>query len=176
MHQTRTSRYLIGFPYVKSAGCRYRQCLLLDKSCRKMHTIFSAVLRQQKKSDVMTYFGHPARSAVYCEVGSPLDNGFTTQWFVQGQTPGCWILGSTRLSSHHYPSPKIFHFIPSTLALFQWFTWLNIGKCQHNRWHDNTLTASLVFPLVKQYPSKVLVTVCRPYWCGRKVIRWSVRL
>jgi hypothetical protein len=30
-----------------------------------MYTIFSAVLRQQRKSDVMTSFGHSARSAVY---------------------------------------------------------------------------------------------------------------
>jgi hypothetical protein len=37
-------------------GRRYRQCFLLDKSCRKMYTIFSAVLRQQRKSDAMTYF------------------------------------------------------------------------------------------------------------------------
>jgi hypothetical protein len=33
-----------------------------------MYTIFSAVLRQQRKSDVMTYFGHSARSAVYYKV------------------------------------------------------------------------------------------------------------
>jgi hypothetical protein len=32
------------------------------------HTIFSAVLRQQKKSDVMTSFGLSARSAVYEEM------------------------------------------------------------------------------------------------------------
>jgi hypothetical protein len=29
----------------------------LEKSCRKMYTIFSAVQRQQRKSDVMTPFG-----------------------------------------------------------------------------------------------------------------------
>jgi hypothetical protein len=34
--------------------------------------IFSAVLCQQRKSDVMTNFGHSARSAVYYEAGSPL--------------------------------------------------------------------------------------------------------
>jgi hypothetical protein len=39
--------------------------LFLEKSCRKMYTIFSAVQRQQRKSDVMMYFGHSARSAVY---------------------------------------------------------------------------------------------------------------
>jgi hypothetical protein len=33
--------------------------------CRKMYTICSAVLRQQRKIDVMTYFGHTARSTVY---------------------------------------------------------------------------------------------------------------
>jgi hypothetical protein len=43
---------------------RYKQCFLLDKSCR---TIFSAVLRQQRKSDVMTSFGYSTRSAVYYE-------------------------------------------------------------------------------------------------------------
>jgi hypothetical protein len=37
-----------------------------------MYTIFSAVLRQQRKSDVMMYFGFSARSAVYYESGSPL--------------------------------------------------------------------------------------------------------
>jgi hypothetical protein len=37
----------------------------LEKSCRKMYTIFSAVQRQQRKSDVMTSFGLTACSAVY---------------------------------------------------------------------------------------------------------------
>jgi hypothetical protein len=50
----------------------YRQCFLLDKSCRKMYPIFSAVLRQQRKSDVMTYFGHTARSAIYYKAGSTI--------------------------------------------------------------------------------------------------------
>jgi hypothetical protein len=36
-----------------------------------MYTIFSAVLRQQRKNDVMTYFGHTAHSAVYYQAGSP---------------------------------------------------------------------------------------------------------
>jgi hypothetical protein len=36
----------------------------LDKSCTKMHTIFSAVLRQQRKSDIMMSFDHSARSAI----------------------------------------------------------------------------------------------------------------
>jgi hypothetical protein len=58
MHQTQSSRYLICFSYEKSAGRRYRQCFLFDKSCRKMYTIVSAVLCQQRKSDVMTSFGH----------------------------------------------------------------------------------------------------------------------
>jgi hypothetical protein len=35
-----------------------------------MYTIVSAVLRQQKESDVMTSFGLSARSAVYYEAGS----------------------------------------------------------------------------------------------------------
>jgi hypothetical protein len=47
---------------------------LLDESCRKMYTIFSAVLhvRPQRKSDVMTYVDHSARSrsAVYYQAGS----------------------------------------------------------------------------------------------------------
>jgi hypothetical protein len=38
-----------------------------------MYTIFSAVLRQQRKSDVMTYFGHSSRSAVYYKAGSQLE-------------------------------------------------------------------------------------------------------
>jgi hypothetical protein len=33
-----------------------------------MYTIFSAVQRQQRKSDVMTYFGLTACSAVYYQV------------------------------------------------------------------------------------------------------------
>jgi hypothetical protein len=40
----------------------------LEKSCRKMYTIFSAVQRQQRKSDVMTSFGLAATSAVYYQV------------------------------------------------------------------------------------------------------------
>jgi hypothetical protein len=36
------------------------------------YTIVSAVRRQQRKSDVMTYFGHSARSAVYYKAGSSL--------------------------------------------------------------------------------------------------------
>jgi hypothetical protein len=68
MQQTQT--YIIGFSYEKSTGCRYRQCFLFDKSCRKMYTIFSAVLRQQRKSDVMTSFGQSARSTVYYTASS----------------------------------------------------------------------------------------------------------
>jgi hypothetical protein len=40
----------------------------LEKSCRKMYTIYSAVQRQQRKSDVMTSFGLIACSAVYYQV------------------------------------------------------------------------------------------------------------
>jgi hypothetical protein len=75
MHQTQSSRYLTGFSYEKSAGRRYRQCFILDKSCRKMYTIFSAVQRKQRKSDVMTCFGHFARSAIYYRGGYPLTTG-----------------------------------------------------------------------------------------------------
>jgi hypothetical protein len=57
---------------MKSAGRRYRQCFLLDKSCRKIYTIFSVVLRQQRKSDVMTSLGHSAHSTVYYKAASPL--------------------------------------------------------------------------------------------------------
>jgi hypothetical protein len=32
MHQTQSSRYLIGFSYENSAGRRYRHCFLLNKS------------------------------------------------------------------------------------------------------------------------------------------------
>jgi hypothetical protein len=69
MNQTQSCRYLIDFSIEKSAGRRYRQRFLLDKSCRKMCTIFSAVLRQQRTSDVMTTCGLSARSAVYYEAG-----------------------------------------------------------------------------------------------------------
>jgi hypothetical protein len=40
----------------------------LEKSCKKMYAIFSAVQRQQRKSDVMTSFGLTACSAVYYQV------------------------------------------------------------------------------------------------------------
>jgi uncharacterized protein (DUF2461 family) len=53
MHQTQSSRYLIGLSYERYAGRRYRRCFRLDRSRRKMNTNFSAVLRQQRKSDVM---------------------------------------------------------------------------------------------------------------------------
>jgi hypothetical protein len=39
-----------------------------DKSGRKMYTILSSVQRRQRKSDVMTYFGLTACSAVYYQV------------------------------------------------------------------------------------------------------------
>jgi hypothetical protein len=55
MHQMQSSQSV--FSFEKSGGRRYRQCFLLDKSCWKMYTIFSAVLRQQRKSDVMMSFG-----------------------------------------------------------------------------------------------------------------------
>jgi hypothetical protein len=41
----------------------------LEKSGRKMYTIFSAVQRQLMKSDVITYFGLTARSAIYYHAG-----------------------------------------------------------------------------------------------------------
>jgi hypothetical protein len=49
---------LYGFRMKNLQDGRYRQCFLLDKSCRKMYTIFSPVLRQQRKSDVMTHGPH----------------------------------------------------------------------------------------------------------------------
>jgi hypothetical protein len=58
MHQKQSSQYVIGFSYEKSARRRYRQCFLF----------FSAVQRQQRKSDVMTSFGLTACSAVYYQV------------------------------------------------------------------------------------------------------------
>jgi hypothetical protein len=42
--------------------------LFLEKSCRKMYAIFSAVQCQQRKSGVMTSFGLTACSAVYYQV------------------------------------------------------------------------------------------------------------
>jgi hypothetical protein len=59
-----------------------RWCFLLDKLSRKMFTIFSAVLRQQRKSDVMTSFGHSARSAILAR--SPLQTNIDdklTLWY-----------------------------------------------------------------------------------------------
>jgi hypothetical protein len=50
-----------------------------------MYTIVSAVLRQQRKSDVMTYFGLTARSAIYYEADSPLQ---MKSWFVS-LSPDC---------------------------------------------------------------------------------------
>jgi hypothetical protein len=49
-------------------------CFLFGKILlsRKMYTIFSAVHRQQRKSDVMAYFGLTACSAVYYHAGSSL--------------------------------------------------------------------------------------------------------
>jgi hypothetical protein len=68
-----SSRYLIGFSYEKSEGRRYRQCFHLDKSSRKMYTVYFVVLRQPRKSDVMMSFGHySVRSAVYYKARSPL--------------------------------------------------------------------------------------------------------
>jgi hypothetical protein len=58
MHQTQSSRYLIGFSYEKSTERQYSQCSF-DKSCRKLYTIFSAVLRQQRKSVVRRRLGSP---------------------------------------------------------------------------------------------------------------------
>jgi hypothetical protein len=72
MHKMQSSRCLIDFSCETSASHRHRQYFLLDKSCRKMYTIYSAVLRQQRKSDVMRYFGHTARSAVYFKPDSLL--------------------------------------------------------------------------------------------------------
>jgi hypothetical protein len=70
MHQTQSPQDLIGYAHEKPAGHRYGQCFLFGKTCRKMYTIFSAVQRQQRKSDVMTSFGFTASSAVYYHAGS----------------------------------------------------------------------------------------------------------
>jgi hypothetical protein len=40
-----------------------------------MNAMFSVVLRQQMKSDVMTSFGHSTRTAIYYKAGSPLGFG-----------------------------------------------------------------------------------------------------
>jgi hypothetical protein len=64
MQQKQSSQYVIGFSFEKSAEHRYRQCFLFGK----MYTIFSAVQRQQRKSDVMSSFGLTACSAVYYQV------------------------------------------------------------------------------------------------------------
>jgi hypothetical protein len=65
MHHTQSSRYLIDFSYEKYAGRRYRQCFLLDKSCRKMYTNLQRCYVS----------GHSAPSAVYHEAGSPSGEG-----------------------------------------------------------------------------------------------------
>jgi hypothetical protein len=61
MHQTRSSRY----PLEKSPGRRWYRMNV-------RFTIFSAVLRQQRKSDIITSFGQSVRSAIYYKAGSPL--------------------------------------------------------------------------------------------------------
>jgi hypothetical protein len=58
----------------------------LEKSCRKMHMIFSAVQRQQRKSDVMTSFGLTACSAVYYHAGSSLCDGTFNLFYSRSQT------------------------------------------------------------------------------------------
>jgi hypothetical protein len=52
---------------------RYRQLFILDKPLEKCTRFFSAVLRQQRESDVMTYFGSPL-AAPSIIAGSPLKN------------------------------------------------------------------------------------------------------
>jgi hypothetical protein len=39
----------------------------------EIYTIFSAVLHEQSKSDIMMSFGHPARSAVCYKAGFPFN-------------------------------------------------------------------------------------------------------
>jgi hypothetical protein len=68
MHQKQSSQYVIGFSYEKSADAGIDNVFFLEESCRKMYTIFSAVQRQQRKSDVMTSLGLTACSAVYYQV------------------------------------------------------------------------------------------------------------
>jgi hypothetical protein len=57
MHQKQSSQYVIGFSYENLQDADTDNVFFLEKSCRKMYTIFSAVQRQQRKSDVMTAFG-----------------------------------------------------------------------------------------------------------------------
>jgi hypothetical protein len=61
------------------------------KSCRKIYTIFYAVLRQQTKSDVMTSFGHSACSAVYYQAGSPLRCSAKSAFFTTPELPSIWL-------------------------------------------------------------------------------------
>jgi hypothetical protein len=70
MRQKQSSQYVIGFSYEKSVlqDTGIDNVFFLEISCRKMYTIFSAVQRQQRKSDVMTSFGLAACSAVYYQV------------------------------------------------------------------------------------------------------------
>jgi disks large protein 1 len=67
----------------------YIQCFLLDKFCRKMYTIFSAVLHQQRKMS----FGHSAHSAVYYKEAKGSD-WFMVMWLTPFSLP---IFHLTRL-------------------------------------------------------------------------------
>jgi hypothetical protein len=64
MHLTQSSRYF------KDAGMD--NVIFWMNPVDKMYTIFSAVLRQQRESDVMTSFDHSDRSAIYYASHSPL--------------------------------------------------------------------------------------------------------
>jgi hypothetical protein len=72
MHKTQRSRYLIGFSYEKFAGRRYDNVFVWLNPVEKCAQS-TAVLLKQRKSDVMTYFSHSTRSAIYYKAGSPID-------------------------------------------------------------------------------------------------------
>jgi hypothetical protein len=66
----------------------------------KRYTIVSAVLRQQMKSDVMTYFGLTARSAAYYTAGSPFNPKIKSNRWSDVLRFACWI--SSHLGLHHF--------------------------------------------------------------------------
>jgi hypothetical protein len=73
MHQKQSSQDIIGYMRMKNLQDAGKDnVFFLKKSCRKMYTIFSAVQRQRRISDVMTSFGLAAYSAVYYHAGSSL--------------------------------------------------------------------------------------------------------
>jgi hypothetical protein len=86
----------------------------LEKSCRKMYTIFSAVQRQERKSDVMTSFGLTACSAVYYQV--PHCRFLIAVVFIQQELSTAFSLTSD---------------VASQIRLYLWFGWTDFDEIDH---------------------------------------------